>query len=745
MCHQHSIPVVLILGRQWSRIRDKLPAIQIITGSFLARTGSMTQRTDADQPSPNTSQRIRHQRRLANQRFRSWLGGAGQILALLLIACAIIWPAPVDREQLPAMVDGSDIILSHWPSQQVVRDTVADRGRLPLWNPYYGGGRPVAADPLATLFYPPTHLVHLFSLRDYFLLAILIHLVWGAAGMLLLARTALRLTAFPALVAAIAFMAAPRLIGHLGAGHLTMVQAASWLPWVALATWATVRRPHRSGPLLAGALAMLLLAGHPQIAYYGGLMVAGMSIWLVGRRWLRGSRQLPLASTLGLAGAGVLAMMLAAVHLIPLREFTINSTRQSSVETTDSIPILSFLKWLVVNSASDDVPHEVIFKPGSAVLVLAAIGALVAFRRALPLLLSIVLVAGLALGVNSPLFQLAAAVLPEFDRFRGVARIWFLALLPIALLAGLGTEFIARRLRGRLRFGRQIGGGICALIVGVSLVAGAQQLSHVGPVQPRTTPSDLALAVAQEIGSSRSYGVQRSVDQLSAVELGIEMADGQDPLLIASHVAFMQQAGGYHFEGYQLSIPPFEVYEPDSEDWQDAQPDARLLGLFDIGIVVSRTLLIDERLIQIGEVGDTLIYRNGAVAGRAYFVDALTGGARPTLDKLQPIHNELAIVSRQPEEIRMTLTAPRAGYLVFASPVFPGWRAEVDRRPVTVETIDGMLPAIAIAPGEHEVTYHYAPASLRYGSYLSITGLALAVAWFVIIRWRYRLRLQQRR
>src|SRR5205823_12926618 len=106
-----------------------------------------------------------------------------------------------------------------------------------------------AADPLAALFYPPTHLVHFLSLRDYYLVLIMGHLVFAGLGMLFLARRAVGLARFPALVAAVSFMATPGLISHLGAGHVTILQTVAWLPWLARACWGAVRAPRRCGAL----------------------------------------------------------------------------------------------------------------------------------------------------------------------------------------------------------------------------------------------------------------------------------------------------------------------------------------------------------------------------------------------------------------------------------------------------------------------------------------------------------------
>jgi hypothetical protein len=102
---------------------------------------------------------------------------------------------------------------------------------------------------------------------------------------LLLARHAFRLSRWASLVAAVSFMATPRLIAHLGAGHMTLVQAVAWYPWLALGCWATIKDPRRWAAPFGVVLALAVLAGHPQKAYYGKSKVDGEALWLLGTRW----------------------------------------------------------------------------------------------------------------------------------------------------------------------------------------------------------------------------------------------------------------------------------------------------------------------------------------------------------------------------------------------------------------------------------------------------------------------------
>ena len=64
-----------------------------------------------------------------------------------------------------------------------------------------------------------------------FNLGIFIHLLWAGIGMYLL-LSAEDLSKFPALFGAVAFIALPKLFAHYGAGHLSLLYAIAWTPWL---------------------------------------------------------------------------------------------------------------------------------------------------------------------------------------------------------------------------------------------------------------------------------------------------------------------------------------------------------------------------------------------------------------------------------------------------------------------------------------------------------------------------------
>ncbi|HEV2581511.1 MAG TPA: DUF6541 family protein [Ktedonobacteraceae bacterium] len=654
----------------------------------------------------------------------------GQLAALTVVACLLLWPAPVTQNQLFAAWLDSDLMLSHWPTALLIQRTFAQSHSLPLWNPYFGGGQPLGADPLAALFYPPTHLVHFFSLRDYYLVLILGHLVWAGVGMLLLARRALGLPRLPALVAAISYMATPALLGHLGAGHITIVQTVAWYPWLALACWATVRDPFRWGALLGLCIALTLLAGHPQMAYYGLLMTVILAAWLLAKRWRQDGWRALLASIGGLGLAGIIGVLLAAIHLLPLMEFTALSTRRAQVIIYDTYPIQNFLHALVYQPSPNGLRWEDTISPGLVVLVLAFVGLVTRLRTVWPLILAIVLVAALAIGYASPIYPFAVRFLPDLNRFRDIDRVWFVALILISLLTGFGADALmrgARRILNRggkhiSRFGQMAAGLFAVLLVAFSLVVSDFGYARVGDINAITTPTALANAATRLAGSGRVYGAQENIMQLYAAELQVPFADGLNPLMIESYVTYMLRADGLSGGGYYLHIP---IPSP------SARPDARLLGLMNVSVVVSRTRLSDPHFVQVGEADGTLIYRNTADAGPGYLVRPGPGGNAPTLTGVQRLNESVRVVTLAPGQETFTFTTNSVSYFVIASPSFPGWIANVDGHDATIQQFAGALPAIKVGPGTHTLSYTYAPSSVRTGAILSLVGLLAALLWLV--------------
>jgi hypothetical protein len=77
------------------------------------------------------------------------------------------------------------------------------------------------------------------------------------------------------------------------------------------------------------------------------------------------------------------------------------------------------------------------------------------------------------------------------------------------------------------------------------------------------------------------------------------------------------------------------------------------------------------------------------------------------------------------EDTRATIRASAAqpGLLVLVDQFHPGWRAYLDGRAARILRINQFQRGVLLPPGEHEVVFEFAPASLATGAGLTLGGL----------------------
>jgi hypothetical protein len=120
----------------------------------------------------------------------------------------------------------------------------------------------------------------------------------------------------------------------------------------------------------------------------------------------------------------------------------------------------------------------------------------------------------------------------------------------------------------------------------------------------------------------------------------------------------------------------------------------------------------------------------------------LVNGPLPAVAPAEDPAAEQATVTRYAADtvtISATLTAP--GLLIASEIVADGWTATVDGAPATILTVHDILRGVALPAGEHEITFRYEPASLRYGFLISVTAHLVMLAIFAMTlhrAWRRR-------
>jgi len=144
-------------------------------------------------------------------------------------------------------------------------------GHLALWNPHVFSGTPFFSGFQSALLYPLNFVYLILPLAKAINLEIVLHVFLG--GLSMYCWTVYRgLHPFACLFSGILFMFCGPYFFHIYPGHLSNLCSMAWAPLILLAVDAVVDK-RSFGWCLFGmfAVAMQLLAGHPQYVFYTGV------------------------------------------------------------------------------------------------------------------------------------------------------------------------------------------------------------------------------------------------------------------------------------------------------------------------------------------------------------------------------------------------------------------------------------------------------------------------------------------
>jgi Bacterial membrane protein YfhO len=409
----------------------------------------------AHQPAPAGSQpQSRPDLNLADGKWRLPDRRDLLILAVLCLLPAISFSALLFFKQVLYRVDISWI---HYPLS-ILKAQLLRSGQLFLWNPHIQFGFPQLADQDVLALYP-LNLFFLLPVKPTLALSLFAVAHFTLAGVFsyVLARS-LRIGRGGALVTALTFAFGGYLMAQLT--NLNVVTGSVWLP---LIFWLFMKALHRKSLLFAGlcgaAIALQIVAGHPQVVFYTAVTLAGYgAFWLV-RLWRsnevgRGGTTISLLSLM--AVAVVAGLLLAAVQILPTWELTGLSPRATGMVydtmTTFSLAPNNLLTFLFPNHLGNPVlgyTGDWTFEELHAyvgILPLLLIPWAWTKKRRDGHLTFFAFLAGVALlltlGGYTPLYRLLIHV-PGFDFFRVPARWLFIVSFALSVLAGYGFDALA--------------------------------------------------------------------------------------------------------------------------------------------------------------------------------------------------------------------------------------------------------------------------------------------------------------
>lgn len=445
---------------------------------------------------------------------------------------------------LGEVLTGGDVLAAALIFEKHAEQELA-AGHLPLWNPHIFSGMPFY-DSMSwnAVVYPTywikTALEALPGVDLPRLTFLVLHYILAGFGMFFFLRSR-SVGHGGAAVGAVAFMLTPHLVGLATIGHGGKILTAAYIPLMLMAAQKVMDTGKRRW---VGALALLgglqFLARHVQVSYYTWLIVALFLLYsLIARPAPRLALPVVARRIGAVACAAVLAALLAAVLLIPLREYAALSTRtatgggmgfeQATMWSFHPKELVTFLVPSFFGLANETYWGTMPFQQvshymGYIVLVLAAV-AIVRKRGHDVAFLAVLLVLGVVLAFGKhfgPLYRLVYETLPGFDRFRVPALFLLVAQFAVAALAGHGASALLGE-TGRVR------GGWTAWAVGAAGVGVAVGLAVIASRARLTESASVALM-------TRHAGVQASLlRSIGAKAAGMALRDGG--ILVAMAVA----------------------------------------------------------------------------------------------------------------------------------------------------------------------------------------------------------------
>ena len=670
----------------------------------------------------------------------------------------------------------SDMTVTHYPNALYIKQTIAKYHTIPLWSDLIMSGYPFVANPLSGLLYPPGWIALLFPLPLGINLVVIAHLVWAGLGLFLYLRQ-LGLHERSALFGGIAYELMPKTYAHYAAGHVTLVYALAWLPWLFIASDGLIRREKNKAGVVYTAIvfALIFLADVRWIAYAGGLwfiyMVAYSYRVLRKQKDTRENTFSPsgfvLLQTRRVFGVILLAILLSAPLLLPFLEFLERSTR-AKMGVHDallfSLPPVRLMGMLFPDFEGF---HEWVVYYGGIIIVLVLVAVVnylkdstIRFWIAIGLITIF-----LSIGGNIPVFNMLYKI-PGINLLRIPPRSLFVTGFAFSIISGFvverlfwgsGIEHIVRTrllLVGLLGLGFFLALGVMLFtqefraniiwgmffcVVGTIFVFFA---SRNGQNNQNLLFVLLLFAVFDLLGFAHGAIDYKSPDQLDthAREIASVLSkDGEIFRVYSPSYSIPQNiAAEYNLEladgvdplqlrSYALfmvdatGVPPsgYQVTIPPfangnpREDNKAFVPDTQLLGILNVKYIVSEYELQGKGLEYLETIGESRIYKNLYYRPRVW-MDGNDINANNSAENID-------ILVRTPN--RIVLKTKGAGIVTLSEIYYPGWIAKVDGNDEEIITQYGILRGVEVDDGEHNVEFVYKPRSFMIGVMFFLIGI----------------------
>lgn len=657
-------------------------------------------------------------------------------LVSLVLTALLFWPAFT-------VLDGADWLKMHVFYKEFYRTALLE-GRLPLWNPYAGLGRPFLADIETATLYPP-NLFYLTGAGPGLYFSLVFHLAVAVGGGLQLSRR-YGATGAGAWFGALGFALSAPLLARLQSGQVQVFSTLCWLPLATDFACRLAAGPTRRNVATSAILfTLMILAGSPPFLWVCGWTILCFSVFHV--RTVRG--------LFALLGAGALAAGIAAVQLLPFVELVLEGNRPldaASFALANPQRGMNWLSLLLSKPPSAFFYWEYNLYAGLPLALAAIAGATLINRpHVRALLAAALLFALLALGESGWVLPWLVDHLPGWSAVRLPSRYAIAVTLALALLASIALTRFSQTAAGRWpRFAPWIGGTVL-LVPLLNTVESARALhersaryaspalqvqetqvrdalTRASLLRPATPPPRIIAPVAhirENSGMLHRFGTLWSFSNpaLARVWDYLHAAadvkpDPMDPLNLPDAVTSTRPE---RFTGADVVA----VLDPSLNGLRrSSSPSGRVAHHARVEIVPSF------------QAANAALLRNQQPT--AAFVETTYASQLAHLPRSPRPPGEHTVAPEithfSPERLIINTSNETPGVLIAAEAWYPGWQARVRSEILPVIPVNGWMRGIIIPAGKHAVELIFRPQSLAIGCGISAASCAILLALWLSTR-----------
>ena len=717
------------------------------------------------------------------------------VVLLLIAATLFFWKLSLSGRF--TFLESPDLAYQVLPWYQV-QARAWHQGVFPLWDPYQWSGQPLLGQMQPGAAFPLNWPLFLAPLEDGSISLgyihwhyVLMHLL-AALFMYALARELGR-GKFASLTAGLAFACA----GYVGSiGWPQMLHGAIWLPLAVLLFHRIVRAESRGQALLfaalcGGAIGISLLSGHHQTPAFMLFALTGLFVYFFIEKFRASKAQAARFGAL-FALIALVAFLVAALQLLPAIEYGQQAYRwvdtQAPVSLNDPVPYYAqydhrLFPLTLIGTVIARAHFQVNTFIGVVLLVFTILGVALSWRDRWVRVYSCLAVVALAyaFGSFSAFHGWVYALVPFADKARSPGHAVYVYQFAGFIVMAFGIDrFFEQERTGEL-LTRWIA-WIRRALVGFAAVTFTLFLYLAMNKTMETNPGDqimiavlaclllAALLVAYRRGAIPPAALRWSLLLLAIFELSAttayDIVDRGDPLRAKSLPHLTEAAAAMDYLKSQPGPFRFDIANTDFKanlgGWEGVESSGGYLAsisrdLYDFmsadwtrGANLTNTvytLAKDPRQPREGaELVFTApngwkVYRNPGASPRAWVVHDAADISPPRGSTAPPPAAEpcgepqpVAFSSRTMHGSTARATLACQGFVIFAEPDFPGWRATLDGQPAAIYRAHGALRAIAAPAGQHEITFQYRPRSVIIGGALTAFGflvclICAALAW----------------